>query len=87
MKKCGGMTIAIKVEFLRNVSFYIVHGCSPQKKSLKKSFLFSIQNFVCYQQAKNFIDEKLVLKKEKSVVFTQNMFSQRDTQSVKKQNL
>ena len=27
-------------------SFYIVHGCSTQKKIFKKSFPFSIQNFV-----------------------------------------
>ena len=40
VKKYGGMTMAIKVEFLRNVSFFL-----SQKRSFKKRFLFSIQNF------------------------------------------
>ena len=68
-------------------SFYIVHGCSPQKKNSKKSFFF-LCKFCVYQQAKYFIDEKLVLKKEKSVVFyTKHIFTEGHTSSQRSKSL
>ena len=70
MKKCGDITIAVKVEFLRNVSFcVIVHGSSPKKEEFQTKFTIFYTQFCVCQQAKDFIDEELVLKKEKSVTF------------------
>ena len=51
-----------------------------------KFSIFYTKNCV-YQQAKDFIDEKLVLKKENQLLFTRNICLQRDTQVVKDQNL
>ena len=53
MKKCGGMTRKVKVEFLRKVSFYIVRGCLLHKKRFKQSFLFFIKKSNVYPQAKH----------------------------------
>ena len=82
------MTIVVKVEFLSNVSFYIVHGCSPQKKSFKLSLLCSIHNFFYQQTKKNFINEKLFLKKEKSVAFyTKHIFTAGHTKSQRSESM
>ena len=89
MKKSGGMTIAIKIEFLRNVSFssYLSWVFNTEEEFQEKFSIFYTKLCV-YQQAKDFINEKLVLKKEKSVTFfKRKIFSQRDTQVVKDQNL
>ena len=63
-------------------SFYIVHGCLTQKKIFKNFFSIFYTKFCIYQQAKDFIDEKLVLKKEKSVAFyTKHIFTAGHTSS------
>ena len=78
VKKCGGMTRTVKVELLRNVSVYIVHGCLLQKKHFKQSFQFFNTKFSVSPQAKQFIDEQLVLKRKKSVATcTKHIFTAR----------
>ena len=64
MKKFDGMTIAIKIDFLRNVSFssYLSWVFNAEEEFQEKFSIF-YTNFCVYQQAKDFIDEKLVLKK------------------------
>ena len=42
--------------------------------------------FNVYPQAKQFIDEKLVLKRKKSIVFSQNIFVQQDKEAVNNLN-
>ena len=42
--------------------------------------------FNVYPQAKQFIDEKLVLKRKKSIFFSQNIFVQRDKEAVNNLN-
>ena len=88
VKKYGGMTIAIKVEFLRNISFFLYHSwVFTTKEEFQEIFSIFYTNVCVYQQAKDFIDDKLVLKKKNQLLFTRNILSQRDTQAVKDQNL
>ena len=61
MKKCGGMTKAIKMDFLRNVSFFLYRSwVFNTEEDLEKKFTIFYRNFCLYEQAKDFIDEKLV---------------------------
>ena len=89
MKKYGDMTKAVKVEFLRNVSFFcIVHGCSLQKKRFKQNFPFFYTKFSSYPSAKQFIHEKLDLKIEKSVAFyTRLVFTAGQTSSQRSKSM
>ena len=70
VKKYGGMTIAVKVEFLRYVSFFLYRlWVLNTEEDFQEMFsIFYTKNCV-YQQAKDFIDEKLGLEKEKSIAF------------------
>ena len=89
VNKCGGMIIAVKVEFLRNVSFCnIVHGSSPKKEEFQTKFTIFYTKFCVCQQAKDFIDEELVLKKEKSVTFyTKHIFTAGHASSQRSESL
>ena len=77
MKKCGGMAIAIKVEFLRNASFFLYRSwVFTIEEEFQDEFSIFYTKFCVYQQAKDFIDKKLNLKKEKSVDFyTKHIFT------------
>ena len=87
MKKCGGMTISIKVEFLRNVSFFLyLSWVFTTEEEFQEKFSIFYTKFCVYQEAKDIIDEKLVWKK-KHLLFTPDILSQRDTQVVKGQNI
>ena len=83
VKKCGSMVIAIKVKFLRNVSFFLYRSwvfTIEEEFQIKFSIFYT--KFYIYQQAKDFIDEKLVLKKEKSAAFyTKHIFTAGHTSS------
>ena len=88
MKKCGGMTIAIKVEFLRNISFFLYRSwVFTTKEEFITKFTIFYTKFCLYHQAKDFIDEKLVKKKEKSVAFYIKHIFKPGTQVVKDQNI
>ena len=70
VKECGGMTIAVKVIFLRNVSFFLYRSwVFTTEEDFQVKFSIFYIKFCAYQEAKDFIDENLVLKKEKSVAF------------------
>ena len=71
------MTIAIKVEFLRNDSFFLYRSwVFTIEEEFQDEFSIFYTKFCVYQQAKVFIDENLVLKKEKSVAFyTKHIFT------------
>ena len=89
VKKCGGMTIGIKVEFLRNVSFFLYRSWmfTTEEEFQEKLSIF-YTNFCVYQQTKDFIDEKLFLKKEKSLVFfTKHIFIAGHTSSQRSESL
>ena len=61
VKKCGGMTKAIKVDFLRNVSFFLYRlWVFNTEEDFQEFFSIFYTKFCVYQQAKDFIDEKLV---------------------------
>ena len=67
MKKCSGMTKAIKVEFLRNVSFFLYRSwVFNTEEDFQEKFKIFYRKFCVYEQTKDFIDEKLVLKKKKN---------------------
>ena len=76
MKKCGGMTKAMKVDFFKKcLLLFILFMDVQHKRRFSRKVFFFLYKFCVYQQAKYFIDEKLVLKKEKSVVFyTKHIF-------------
>ena len=79
VKKCGGMTIAIKVKFLRNISFFLYKFWVfvTEDNSNIKFYMFYNQ-FRHYTAANKFIDEKLMLNKEKNVAFsTTHIFTPR----------
>ena len=82
VNKCGGMTIAVKVIFLRNISFLYRSWLFIIKEEFQTEFTIFYTKFCVYQQAKDFIDEKLVVKKEKSVSFyTKHIFTAEHTTS------
>ena len=89
MKKCGGMTKAMKVEFLRNVSFFLYRPwVFNTEEDFQENFTIFYRKFCVYEQAKDFIDEKLVLKKEKSVAFyTKHIFTAGHTSSQRSESL
>ena len=61
MKKCGGMTKAMKVEFLRNVSFFLYRPwVFNTEEDFQENVSIFYTKFCVYEQAKDFIDEKLV---------------------------
>ena len=61
VKKCDDMTIAIKVEFLRNVSFFLYRSwVFNTEEDFQEKFKIFYRKFCVYEQAKDFIDEKLV---------------------------
>ena len=61
VKKCGGMTKGIKVEFLRNVSFLLYRSwVFNTEEDFQENFSIFYTKFCIYQQAKDFIDEELV---------------------------
>jgi len=61
VKKCGGMTKAMKVEFLRNVSFFLYRSwVFNTEEEFQETFSIFYTKFCVYEQAKDFIDEKLV---------------------------
>ena len=76
MKECGGMTIAIKVEFLRNISFFLYRSwVFNTEEEFQEIFSIFFTNFGVHQQAKDFIDEKLFKRKKKiQLLFTQTYF-------------
>ena len=64
------MTKAIKVEFLRNISFFLYRSwVFNTEEDFQEKFKIFYRKFCVYEQDKDFIDEKLVLKKEKSVSY------------------
>ena len=66
MKKCGGMTKAIKVDFLRNFPFFLYRSwVFNTEEDFQENVTIFCSNSCVYEQAKDFIDEKLVLKKRK----------------------
>ena len=89
VKKYGGMTIAVKVEFLRYVSFFLYRlWVLNTEEDFQEMFsIFYTKNCV-YQQAKDFIDEKLGLEKEKSIVFyTKHIFTAGHASSQRSESL
>ena len=61
VKKYGGMTIAVKVEFLRYVSFFLYRlWVLNTEEDFQEFFSIFYTKFCVYEQAKDFIDEKLV---------------------------
>ena len=83
------MTKAIKVEFLRNVSFFLYRSwVFNTEEDFQEKFKIFYRKFCVYEQAKDFIDEKLVLKKEKSVAFyTKHIFTAGHTSSQRSESL
>ena len=89
VKKYGGMTIAVKVEFLRYVSFFLYRlWVLNTEEDFQEMFsIFYTKNCV-YQQAKDFIDEKLGLEKEKSIViYTKHIFTAGHASSQRSESL
>ena len=75
MKKCGGMTKAIKVEYLRNVSIFLYRSwVFYTEEDFQEKFTIFYTKFCVYEQAKDFIDEKLVKKKKISSFLHQTYF-------------
>ena len=59
VKKCGGMTKVIN--FLRNVSFFLYRSwVFNAEEDFQEFFSIFYTKFCVYEQAKDFIDEKLV---------------------------
>ena len=78
MKKFGGMTIAIKVMFLRNVSFSLYRSWVFNPFQGKVSIFYT--KLCVYQQAKDFIDEKVTF-------YTKHIFTAGHTSNQRSESL
>ena len=65
VKQCGGTTIAIKWFFKKGLLFLYRSWLLTTEEEFQTKFTILYTMFCVYQQAKDFIDEKLVLKKVK----------------------
>ena len=73
MKKCGGMTISVKVEFLRSVSFLSRSWVFTTEEEFQTKFTIFYTKFCVYQQGTDFIDE-FFFEKRKISCFLHNIY-------------
>ena len=62
MKKCGGMTIAVKWNFKEMSLFLYRSWVFTTEEEYQTKVTIFYTKFCFYQQTKDFIDERLVLK-------------------------
>ena len=88
MKKCGGMARTVKVDFFKICLFLYRSWMFTTEEAFQTKFSIFYKKFSVYPQAKQFIDKKFVLKREKSVAFyTKHIFTAGQTSGQRSESL